>query len=370
MAKEIRPLIWQGQTLQLLDQRALPLKENYISCHTPEDVQKCIREMIVRGAPAIGVAAAFALVLAAYSFVRDSNGKGGGGGKNGKEKGFFPAGLLDCLTAAGAALRATRPTAVNLAWAVKRMLDKCRDLKPASPDILLRELEEEAIQIYEEDINANKKIGSYGAELFAADSTVLTHCNAGALATAGYGTALGVLRSAYAGGTVKHVYVCETRPFLQGSRLTAWELQKEGIPYSIIVDSAAGYYMNKEEITSVIVGADRVAANGDVANKIGTYALAVLAQANQLPFYVAAPFSSIDLSISSGEEIIVEEREPQEITMFKGTPLSPPDARAKNPAFDITPADLITVLITEHGIVPFPREKQLRQFVQQKGGNS
>ncbi|NMB34691.1 MAG: S-methyl-5-thioribose-1-phosphate isomerase [Firmicutes bacterium] len=357
----MRPLIWQGRALKLLDQRALPEKESYITCHTLEEVQKCIREMAVRGAPAIGVASAFALVLAAQKYIHDLN------AKDGLKNGFSPSGLQNYLTLSGDALRATRPTAVNLSWAVERMLKKCRDLGAVSPETMLTAFEREAIHIFEEDLAANKKIGSFGAKLFAPNSNVLTHCNAGALATAGYGTALGVLRSAFRAGTIKHVYACETRPFLQGSRLTAWELQKEGIPFSIIVDSAAGYFMYKQEIRSVIVGADRVAANGDIANKIGTYALAVLAQANKLPFYVAAPFSSIDLSISSGEEIAVEERAPEEITTYKGTPLSPPGAQAKNPAFDITPANLITVLITEHGILPFPREKQLRRFVQQRG---
>lgn len=360
LVEEIRPLIWNGQTLQLLDQRALPEKENYIICHTLADVQKCIREMVVRGAPAIGVAAAFALVLAARKFVHDLNNK---------EKRFSFAELLNYLTLAGDTLQEARPTAVNLAWGIKRILNKCSDLKAAPPDILLQDLEQEAIQIYEEDIAVNKKIGGWGTKLIDAASNVLTHCNAGALATAGYGTALGVLRSAFYAGKISHVYACETRPFLQGSRLTAWELQKEGIPYSIIVDSAAGYYMHKGEISCVIVGADRVAANGDVANKIGTYMLAVLAQANNLPFYVAAPFSTIDLSINTGEEIIVEEREAREVTTFKGISLSPSGAQAKNPAFDITPAHLITALITEHGVLPSPREKKLRQFFRQKGGN-
>ena len=360
LAEEIRPLIWDGQTLQLLDQRALPAKESYIICNTLADVQKCIREMVVRGAPAIGVTAAFALVLAARKFIHDLHSE---------KKRFSFAELLNHLTMAGGSLQETRPTAVNLAWGIKRMLVKCQALKTASPDMLLQELEQEAIQVYKEDIAVNKKIGSRGAKLIDAASTVLTHCNAGALATAGYGTALGVLRSAFYAGKINHVYACETRPFLQGSRLTAWELQKEGIPFSIIVDSAAGYYMHKGEINCVIVGADRVAANGDVANKIGTYMLAVLAQANNLPFYVAAPFSTIDLSINSGEEIIVEEREAQEITAFKGIPLSPAGAEAKNPAFDITPAHLITALITEHGVLPSPQEKKLRQFVQQKGVN-
>ncbi|MGI6307796.1 MAG: S-methyl-5-thioribose-1-phosphate isomerase [Dethiobacteria bacterium] len=358
--QEIRPIIWNSKTLHLLDQRALPEKESYIACHTLADVQKCIQEMVVRGAPAIGVAAAFALVLAARKIVDDLNSK---------EKSFSFAQLTKHLTLAGNTLQETRPTAVNLAWGIKRMLNKCRDLKAALPNVLLQELEQEAIKIYTEDIAINKKIGNWGAGLIEGASTVLTHCNAGALATAGYGTALGVIRSAFSQGKINHVYACETRPFLQGSRLTAWELQQEGIPFSIIVDSAAGYYMHKGEIRCVIVGADRVAANGDVANKIGTYMLAVLARENNLPFYVAAPFSTIDLSISCGQEIIVEEREPREITEFKSIPLSPSGAKAKNPAFDITPAHLITALITEHGILPSPQGKKLAQFVQQKEVN-
>ncbi len=363
MAEEIRPLVWQDQMLQLLDQRALPEKEIYITCYTPADVQECIQKMVVRGAPAIGVAAAFALVLAARNCTLE---------QDKKEKSLSFDDLFNYLTLTGDALQATRPTAVNLAWGIKRMLNKCWDLKAVPPDILWQELEQEALRIYEEDISINKKIGQWGVKLFGAAANVLTHCNAGALATAGYGTALGVLKSAYNAGKIKHVYACETRPFLQGSRLTAWELQKEGIPFSIIVDSAAGYFMHKREISCVIVGADRVAANGDVANKIGTYMLAVLAQANNLPFYVAVPFSTIDLSINSGKDIVVEEREAQEITTFRGINLSPPGtrARAKNPAFDITPAHLITVLITEHGILPFPREKKLREFIQQKGVTS
>ena len=358
--KKIRPLVWNSKVLFLLDQRALPEKENYIACHTPTEVQKCIQKMVVRGAPAIGVAAVFALVLAAHKTINGLNNK--------KKKGYSFIRLLKHLTVAGNTLQQTRPTAVNLAWGIRRMLNKCLDLKTARPDKLLQEMEREAIRIYKEDIAINKKIGTWGADLIENTSCVLTHCNAGALATAGYGTALGVIRSAYSQGKISFVYTCETRPFLQGSRLTAWELQKEDIPFSIIVDSAAGYYMHKGEISCVIVGADRVAANGDVANKVGTYMLAVLARENNLPFYVAAPFSTIDLSISCGREIIVEEREPQEITAYKGLSIAPLGARAKNPAFDITPARLITALITEHGLLFAPQGDKLIQFVRQKEG--
>lgn len=357
--KKIRPLIWKSKVLFLLDQRALPGKESYIACRTLKDVQKCIQKMVVRGAPAIGVAAAFAMVLETRKAFDRLNSKG---------KSYSFTQLLKRLTLAGNTLQQTRPTAVNLAWGIKRMLSKCFKLKGARPDAVLPGLEQEALKIYREDVAINKKIGTYGASLIANSSRVLTHCNAGALATAGYGTALGIIRSAYYRGKIAHVYTCETRPFLQGSRLTAWELQQEGIPFSIIVDSAAGHFMHKGEISCVIVGADRVAANGDVANKIGTYTLAVLARENKLPFYVAAPFSTVDLNISCGQEIVVEERESCEITSFQGSPVAPVGAQAKNPAFDITPGHLVTALITEHGLLPAPQNGKLAQFIRQREG--
>jgi methylthioribose-1-phosphate isomerase len=236
---------------------------------------------------------------------------------------------------------------------------------PPMPEKILNELIMEADKIYLEDIAANKQIGKWGAELIQDGSTILTHCNAGALATAGYGTALGVIRSAYTGGKDIRVFADETRPYLQGARLTVWEMQKEGIPVTLIVDSAAGYYMQKKMIHAVLVGADRVAANGDTANKIGTYSLAVLAKENNIPFYVALPLSTFDLSLESGYDIIVEERGPEEVTHIKNTPLTPPGINVGNPAFDITPASFITAFITEYGVINTPNKEKIRTMVQQ-----
>jgi methylthioribose-1-phosphate isomerase len=350
---------WEGNILKLLDQRLLPGKEVYLECHTRLDVEHCIKDMIVRGAPAIGVAAGFAMVLAARGInqsFKDNNAA------------FSWTDFEEQLTEAGNSLKMTRPTAVNLSWAVDRLLNKFLSLKDRSPEVILKEMEQEAKNIYDQDIEVNKKIGEWGATLILDNFAILTHCNAGALATAGYGTALGVIRSAFYEGKNIFVYADETRPFLQGARLTAYELQKEGIPVCVIVDGAAGYHLNKGDINCIIVGADRVASNGDVANKIGTYTLAVLAKENNVPFYAAVPFSTIDMSIGSGREIIVEERDPQEITHLKGIPLTPQGVKVKNPSFDITPSHLITAIITEYGIIYNPNEKKMQQFVQKGGG--
>jgi len=349
---EVRPIIWDGSVLSLLDQRLLPAQEMYVVCFNETEVAKCIKDMVVRGAPAIGVAAAYGMVLAARSQVffpgRQIEGENS------------PDYLAEGLRLAAEMLIETRPTAVNLAWAVQRILDKFETMTGAEPVQILKELMLEADKIYLEDIAANEQIGKWGAELIPDGSTILTHCNAGALATAGYGTALGVIRSAYAQGKNIRVFADETRPYLQGARLTAWELQKEGIPVTLIVDSAAGYYMHKKMIHAVLVGADRVAANGDTANKIGTYMLAVLAKENNIPFYVALPLSTFDFSLESGKDIIVEERDPGEITHLKDIPLTPPGINVGNPAFDITPASLITAFITENGVIHNPdREKIL-----------
>ena len=357
----IQPIIWNGTSLQLLDQRFLPDEERYVECRTLEDIQECIKKMVVRGAPAIGVTAAYGLLLAARQFC-----EGYTQYKKEDSASFMPE-FLNALESAGSSLKATRPTAVNLSWGVDRVLSKIRSLSECTPPAILKELEDEARLIFEEDIAVNKKIGAWGATLIGDNYTILTHCNAGALATAGYGTALGVIRSAFYQGKKITVYADETRPFLQGSRLTVWELQKEGIPCFLIVDAAAGYYINKGEVNCIIVGADRIAANGDVANKIGTYPLAVLAKENDVPFYVAAPFSTVDMSVSSGKEIIVEEREPEEITTFRGLPLSPQGVKAKNPAFDITPAKLISALITEYGILHSPNEEKMKQLARKRG---
>lgn len=353
----IRPIIWEGTSLKLLDQRLLPEEEYYIECSTVDDVKECIQKMVVRGAPAIGVTAAFGLVLAAHQIINNFNQIAEG------RDSFSFAKFQNALESAGNVLKQTRPTAVNLSWAVEKMLRKSLKLKDAPPSLITKELEQEARAIFNEDIAVNKKIGEQGAKLIKDNFSILTHCNAGALATAGYGTALGVVRSAFSQREKIMVYVDETRPFLQGSRLTAWELQKEGIPFILIVDAAAGYLMNKGEINCIIVGADRIAANGDVANKIGTYSLAVLAKENRVPFYVAAPLSTVDMSVSSGREIIVEERDPEEITKLRGLSLSPPGIKAKNFAFDITPASLITALITESGIIKYPNKEKMKQLI-------
>lgn len=349
----IKHILWDGKSLMLLDQRFLPEKEQYRECKHYEDVCNSIKNMTVRGAPAIGVVAAFALVLAARDILEKY--------VNGKAAFSFTK-FQQQLTAAANLLKKTRPTAVNLSWGAERILNKSQSFNEESPEFILKALEQEAVSIYNEDIEINKKIGEWGSELIGDGCTILTHCNAGALATAGYGTALGIIRSAHYQGKKIKVFADETRPFLQGSRLTAWELQKEGIPVCVIVDSAAGYFINKGDIDCIIVGADRVALNGDVANKIGTYSLAVLAKENSIPFYVAAPLSTIDRQISSGKEIIVEERAPQEITHLKEMPLTPDGLSVRNPSFDITPARLISALITEYGIIHLPEEYKLKEL--------
>lgn len=349
--KNIQPLNWDNEGLILLDQRVLPQKEEYIHCFSLEDVKKAIQNMVVRGAPAIGVAAAFAMVLVARQIMQELSGD--------NEQTSARDAFLNSLEKKGAELINVRPTAVNLSWGVEQMLNCARSNAGMSLAYLLTQLETTAQNIYSEDISVNKKIGAYGASLLPSNCSILTHCNAGALATAGYGTALGVIRSAFAAGKKIKVFADETRPFLQGSRLTAWELQQENIPVTLIVDSAAGYLMSKGDIDCVIVGADRIAANGDVANKIGTYTLAVLAAQHDLPFYVAAPRSTFDLSLASGKQIEVENRDAGEITHFWDTAIAPPGVDALNPSFDITPGKYITAIITEMGIITEPNEQRI-----------
>lgn len=344
--EKIRPLIWDGKSLLLLDQRELPQKEEYIQCNSAEDVGEAIRSMVVRGAPAIGVAAAYAMLLAAKHIFHTS-----------------PESFLEKLESTGMGLKTVRPTAVNLAWGVEQMLRQAKKLSGSTPQEMLEQLEGLARQLYEEDILVNKRIGEHGASLLPSPCTVLTHCNAGALATAGYGTALGVVRSAFSSGKDIRVIADETRPFLQGARLTAWELQQEGIPVTLIVDSAAGFILSKGHVDCVIVGADRIAANGDVANKIGTYMLAVLARQHNLPFYVAAPLSTFDLSLETGEEIEVENRSAEEITHIKGQEITPPGLEVLNPSFDVTPAHLITAIITEKGVIANPDREKIKKEV-------
>ena len=317
-AKGVEPIRWRGDRLELLDQRFLPDKMVYITCRTAEQVAKAIRDMVVRGAPAIGCAAAFGVVL----------GKG-------KPKAYE-------------VLAKSRPTAVNLFWALDRM-KRAKDLRA------------EAEAIYAEDLAANRAIGELGAQFIKERARVMTHCNAGALATAGYGTALGVIRSAKS----KKISVIanETRPYLQGARLTAWEMVQEKIPCTLITDNMAGHMMSRGEVDVVIVGADRIAANGDVANKIGTYALAVMAKRHGIPFYVAAPISTFDPAIPDGSHIPIEERSADEVTGYRKLRWAPKGVKVRNPAFDVTPADLVTGIISEKGVVLNPDREGIRKLL-------
>jgi methylthioribose-1-phosphate isomerase len=330
---------------KLLDQRILPGEIVYRSCAGAADVADAIRSMVVRGAPAIACAAAFGVALEARRLVDESSSS-------------FEAGMLRALSL----LQASRPTAVNLSWAVQRMNDVLRTARDLPHHAVADQLTREAEAIFREDVANNRRLGDVGARLLADGMTVLTHCNAGALATAGHGTALGIVRSAIEAG--KHIAVLadETRPYLQGARLTAWELAADGIPVSIITDNMSGYFMMRGEVHAVIVGCDRVAANGDVANKIGTYMLAVLAARHQIPFYVACPLATLDFAMPDGASIPIEERSSDEVTTFGGTRCAPPGVRARHPAFDVTPAELVTALVTERGVIPSPNHAALARF--------
>ncbi|HKS22040.1 MAG TPA: S-methyl-5-thioribose-1-phosphate isomerase [Thermoanaerobaculia bacterium] len=321
----VEPIHWRGDALDLLDQRRLPTETTYVTCRDAHEVAAAIRDMVVRGAPAIGVSAAFGIALAAMQ-----------GGD---------------VHAAAEELRATRPTAVNLMWAIDRMLN----VHARGGDLVA-----EAQRIFDEDVAACRRIGRFGAELLGAEATVLTHCNAGALATAGYGTALGVIRAAVEGGKRIAVFADETRPYLQGARLTAWELHQEGIDVTLITDSMAGHFFQQGKFDAVVVGADRIAANGDAANKIGTYTVAVLANAHGVPFYVAAPVSTIDADCPNGAAIPIEERSAAEVTQIGGTRVAPEGVAVRHPAFDVTPARLITAIITDRGVLRAPYEEAIR----------
>ena len=345
-----KTLEWKKGRLYLLDQTKLPLKETYVKCSTYQEVAKAIKGMIVRGAPAIGVAAAFGMVLGA----RQSKARG-------------PAAFLRDISRAGQTLLATRPTAVNLLWAVNRMKRVAEETIGEGIPAVERELQEEAIRIFQEDLRANREIGRQGQILIEDGCSVLTHCNAGALATAGYGTALGVIRAACEAGKRIHVFIDETRPFLQGSRLTSWELMKDRIACTLIADNMAGALMAQGKIHLAIVGADRVVANGDVANKIGTYSVACLCHVHHIPFYVAAPTSTIDLSIRTGADIPIEQRSAQEITTLHGLPIAPKGVKALNPAFDVTPHRYISAIITEKGIIQRPFQTGLKKICQSAG---
>jgi methylthioribose-1-phosphate isomerase len=330
----------------MIDQRKLPTEEVYPVFGTYLEVAQAIKDMVVRGAPAIGVAAAMGIALGARQI-----------------KTAEAASLEEQFLSICEAFAATRPTAVNLFWAIERMKGVFyANFKGVDLLTLKSILEAEAIQIQEEDIELNHRMGRLGAELISAQAKVLTHCNAGALATAGYGTALGVIRAAVEQGKRVQVFADETRPFLQGARLTAWELQKDRIPVTLITDNMAGHFMKSGEIDCVIVGADRIAANGDVANKIGTYSAAVLAKENGIPFYVAAPTSTLDLNIATGDQIPIEQRSPDEVTHIKETAIAPAGISVENPAFDVTPYRYVSAIITERGIARSPYVESLRKL--------
>ena len=352
-AEVVRALEWQGEHLRLLDQTKLPLTVEYIECKSYSEVAHAIRSMQVRGAPAIGVAAAFAVVLAAKQFLRSGSGVDRviEGEPDFLFNGTYRGRFLEFLYYAIEELSQTRPTAVNLFWALERMRHKLEASARKTPVQITQVLEQEAQVIWAEDRAMNQRISIHGLTLIPQGARILTHCNAGALATAGYGTALGIIRAAHEAGRKIAVWVDETRPLLQGARLTAWELAEENIPATLIADNMAGYLMQQGKVDMVIVGADRIAANGDVANKIGTYSLAVLARVHQLPFYVAAPWSTVDLSLSSGHEIPIEQREAREVRELYGQQVAPLEIPVYNPAFDVTPGELITALVTDRGII-------------------
>jgi methylthioribose-1-phosphate isomerase len=340
-----RTIEWRDDTVIMIDQTRLPGEEIYITCSDFHSVAEAIKGMIIRGAPAIGVAAAMGVALGSRSIIADTH------------ESFFR--QLDNVCEV---LGRTRPTAVNLFWAIERMKRVAEDNRGGSLDTIRTALKKEAIRIEKEDLTICKNIGKWGATLIPEGATVLTHCNAGALATAGYGTALGVIRAAHEAGKKIQVFADETRPWLQGARLTAWELMKEGIPTTLIADNMAGFFMSRGEITCCVVGADRIAANGDTANKIGTYSVAVLAKENNIPFYVAAPVSTLDLSLTDGSRIPIEERPYTEVTHIKGIAIAPAGIRVRNPSFDVTPARYITAIITENGIVKGDYRSGLRKI--------
>jgi methylthioribose-1-phosphate isomerase len=331
----------------MIDQTRLPGEEIYNIYTDFQGVAEAIRGMIIRGAPAIGVAAAMGIALGARGIIADTH------------ESFFK--QLDNICDV---MARTRPTAVNLFWAINRMKQVARSNQDQSLDAIRDILKSEAIGIEEEDVAICREIGTNGLSLIKEGATILTHCNAGGLATAGYGTALGVIRAAHEAGKNIRVIADETRPWLQGARLTAWELMKDGIPVTLISDNMAGWLMQKGEIDCCVVGADRIAANGDTANKIGTYSVAVLAKEHNIPFYVAAPISTLDLSLSSGEQIPIEERTVTEVTEIKGIRIAPAGVKVRNPAFDVTPARYVTAIITEKGIARGDYTSQLRALVQ------
>jgi len=345
----IRPIIWENNTLKLLDQRILPNQYEYIDLTDIRAVADAITDMVVRGAPAIGITAAFGVVLAAQAHYQQDP-------QNWKET------LQEDLDY----LAASRPTAVNLFWAIDQMQSFIAQIADSDPYPIL---EQEAIRILDEDIAANKAMGKFGASLITEECAVLTHCNAGALATGGYGTALGVIRSAWDCGKLKHVYADETRPWLQGARLTAWEMVQENIPVSLLVEGAASHIIaesqsSEQPIRWIVVGSDRIASNGDVANKIGTFGLAILAKYHGIKFMVAAPTTTIDMAIASGVDIPIEERDTQEVLSLADYDFAADGALARNPAFDVTPAELVDAIVTEKGIVLNPNAEKIKTMME------
>lgn len=330
---------WTPDGVVMIDQTRLPREETYITCRTYLEVADAIKSMVIRGAPAIGVAAAMGMALGALH--------------------ADPERLDEEIETIAATLAATRPTAVNLFWAIDRMKRLYASLRGQTAGQIRAALVREAQQVYLEDIAINEAIGRHGAVLVPDGKTVLTHCNAGALATAGYGTALGVIRAAIASGKKIDVFADETRPFLQGARLTVWELMQDGIPTKLITDNMAGHFLRSGRIGCVVVGADRIARNGDVANKVGTYSVAVLAKENGVPFYVAAPISTLDLTLDTGDQIPIEQRPASEVTEVFGVPVAPENTQVENPAFDVTPARYVTAIITERGVARAPFEESL-----------
>ena len=348
-ARSLRPIYWRDGVVALLDQTRLPQTEVWLELSDYREVVSAIQEMRIRGAPAIGVAGAYAVALAARELAASDS--------------------KDCLSRLeqeAASIRSARPTGANLGWAVTRMMGVARGA--TSPDTAVRELIAEAIRIQEQDEQANRAIGRLGSELLSPGSSVLTHCNAGALATGGYGTALGVIQTAWTAGRLLRVFATETRPLFQGARLTAWELARAGINATVLPDSAAGQLIRAGRVQAVVVGADRIAANGDVANKIGTYSLAVLSRESSVPFYVAAPTSTVDLRIPSGDSIPIEQRSSEEVSHVRGARVVPDRIEVLNPAFDVTPRSFIAAIITENGVVREPFEEGLAEVVEGAGG--
>jgi len=339
----VETLRWRDGHLEMLDQRLLPERTHFVSYDSAAEVALGIKDMVVRGAPAIGCAAAFGIALEALR-LRNSDVKD------------FHSGMEEAFSA----LAASRPTAVNLFWALSRMRDAWERQNDKQPSEVAEALLQEARDVMDEDIHINREMGKWGSELLNDGDCVLTHCNAGALATAGHGTALGIIRSAVEAGKNISVIADETRPYLQGARLTAWEMVQENIPVTLICDNMSGHLMSKGKVNAVIVGTDRVAGNGDVANKIGTYMVAVLARRHGIPFYVACPLSTIDLDIPDGDGIPIEERDGDEVRGFRDCLWAPKDVKVRNPSFDVTPAELVSALITEKGVVSNPDAEKIR----------